>query len=515
MGQRSPTTDSPSRRSPLVSPSQPTPKATHTLKSDPMSLAAFMGSRAAGPRLNKHAPQQDAHDTTRFNWPEKTSAPHPIFGKGGVAMPGMSSTVAEPSVTESRNPTSTRAELPLSPSTERQRRNSTPFVARRHIKKVEEKVEKNDYTAQGTKVSVPEGNILERKMSTPAGLGVPRYQTPPNFLAESRLLRSPAHISTPEIRSTLATTSPLVSSPQPLTSSTSLASTPRKSPTVTQALTRSAQPSPNASQGPQLVSSMPSPAFHKPTPQKEVTPSLSRLQGRGFVRNMVKVSSQFEAAVTSTSRSTPQTPEKRATSDAKKPIPVLDRWQSNSVAAQPLRTPSPAAMRKTKSTDLSSLPAMTSTTVATPPKPAQSSIIKRKSQNFITSNDGQKLVARSPHQSVAEPAIGKRSPVESNDRSTALTSGLGSSNTLMSYIKPIKTGDSPSPDASRPKTPLEMVRIKESLPSKGGPVADETRVRKKSLGGMRDNDRNSALASPTVLEVSSVGNPLSHVRHHW
>ncbi|EAU91421.2 hypothetical protein CC1G_01910 [Coprinopsis cinerea okayama7 len=53
-----------------------------------VSLASFIGGRATGPRLNKHSAQQDAHDPTQFNQPD-TSTPHPIFGKGGVAMPGM------------------------------------------------------------------------------------------------------------------------------------------------------------------------------------------------------------------------------------------------------------------------------------------------------------------------------------------------------------------------------------------------------------------------------------------
>ncbi|KAF9529442.1 hypothetical protein CPB83DRAFT_266599 [Crepidotus variabilis] len=52
------------------------------------SLAGFMGGHASGPRLNKHAPQQDAHDPTQFSQPD-LSAPHPVFGSGGVAMPGM------------------------------------------------------------------------------------------------------------------------------------------------------------------------------------------------------------------------------------------------------------------------------------------------------------------------------------------------------------------------------------------------------------------------------------------
>ncbi|KAJ2916753.1 hypothetical protein MD484_g3671, partial [Candolleomyces efflorescens] len=57
-------------------------------RSEGVSLASFIGGRASGPRLNKHAPQQNAHDPTQFNQPD-LKASHPIFGKGGVAMPGM------------------------------------------------------------------------------------------------------------------------------------------------------------------------------------------------------------------------------------------------------------------------------------------------------------------------------------------------------------------------------------------------------------------------------------------
>src|ERR1700759_638733 len=34
--------------------------------SEPTSLAAFIGGRATGPRLNKHAPQQEATDPSQF-----------------------------------------------------------------------------------------------------------------------------------------------------------------------------------------------------------------------------------------------------------------------------------------------------------------------------------------------------------------------------------------------------------------------------------------------------------------
>ncbi|GJE92255.1 hypothetical protein PsYK624_084080 [Phanerochaete sordida] len=55
---------------------------------EPMSLAAFIGGRATAPRLNKHAPQQDAYDATQYEQ-RKITAPHPVFGRGGIALPGL------------------------------------------------------------------------------------------------------------------------------------------------------------------------------------------------------------------------------------------------------------------------------------------------------------------------------------------------------------------------------------------------------------------------------------------
>ena len=45
----------------------PTPSKSTSLPSQPVSLAAIIGGRASGPRLNKHAPQEDAHDPTKFD----------------------------------------------------------------------------------------------------------------------------------------------------------------------------------------------------------------------------------------------------------------------------------------------------------------------------------------------------------------------------------------------------------------------------------------------------------------
>jgi hypothetical protein len=75
--------------SPLLSGTSPAPPVAK--KPEAMSLAAFIGGRATGPILRKHAPQQDAHDPTQFEQHTSFTAPHPVFGKGGIAMPGMTS----------------------------------------------------------------------------------------------------------------------------------------------------------------------------------------------------------------------------------------------------------------------------------------------------------------------------------------------------------------------------------------------------------------------------------------
>lgn len=62
-------------------------------KPEPISLAAFMGGRATGPRLNRPAVQPDAHDPTLFEQRARAdiTAPHPLFGTGGVALAGLAS----------------------------------------------------------------------------------------------------------------------------------------------------------------------------------------------------------------------------------------------------------------------------------------------------------------------------------------------------------------------------------------------------------------------------------------
>ncbi len=106
---------------------------------------------------------------------------------------------------------------------------------------------------------------------------------------------------------------------------------------VTPSLARPIQPNPTSSLSPQIPATMASPAFNKPSAQKDLTPSLSRLKGRGFVQNIVKASAQ----ISNTPPSPTQTPTRPASTTGKKGS-VRDRWQQNVQPDSPTKSTSMA-----------------------------------------------------------------------------------------------------------------------------------------------------------------------------
>ncbi|KAF8210398.1 hypothetical protein K438DRAFT_1809615 [Mycena galopus ATCC 62051] len=268
--------------SPPMAKEQP---AVTSNRPEPMSLAAFIGGKATGPRLNKHAPQQDASDPTQFVQRTRMDAPHPIFGRGGaggIALPGMAAKSSAPREVPESAPTWSRPGRTPEP---RDRRLSTPSP---------EKLESPPASPQ--RASHTHG-----------------HQEGPIF--------APQPTRTPHL-------------PRAIQMATSASSPPvSKSPVVTPSFARPIQPDPRTSpQGPQIsISQNPSLAFLRPPPQKDPTPSLSRLQGRGFVQNMVKASSQLESPTSSPS------PEKNRPTSGRKSASVLDRWPSPAPAASPRR----------------------------------------------------------------------------------------------------------------------------------------------------------------------------------
>ncbi|TFK44823.1 hypothetical protein BDQ12DRAFT_673637 [Crucibulum laeve] len=328
---------------------------TSSTKPEPVSLAAFIGGRATGPRLNRHTPQSDAHDPTKYVQPN-TSNPHPIFGRGGVAMPGMATKKVQPihdDAVERYQPSSKRLsvpsvaqryvekveERPVSPQKTggRERTLSTPSFRKKEIGTQERPTSpfKNQYTADSKSKS---------PVITPAAQKLP--QSPSNLPKSSPSLfttsQSPAPTrprSTAGDASTLSPTTAFdmhrpVTPRQPHDYSPTLLSS-QKSPVTTPSLARPIQPDPRpTSESPKIPATVAaSPAFLRPTTPKDPTPSISRLQGRGFVQNMVRASSKFD------------TPPSSAPASTEKPRPtgrkstVLDRWQPN---LNPTSSPSPS-----------------------------------------------------------------------------------------------------------------------------------------------------------------------------
>lgn len=276
-------------------------------KTPPISLAAFMGGHATGPRLNRHAPQQDAHDPAQFDQHKHDFAPHPIFGQGGVAMPGMASRGVATNKTNTQVIDKSSNVAVLQPSTRRVEPASTA---------------KREKFERGPVLRTP--NSRERTTSTsalPSSSSSARVQPD---LAQSRSATDLRKVN-PDRGRGLATTAATKAIERPFTPHQEHEEPPKppsKSTVTTSSLARPVHPQPRFSTSiPQMPpSDVPSPAFLRLPPQKDPTPSLSRLQGRGFVQSMVKVSKQLESpTVGGGSENSQQASGKRAL--------VLDRWQ--------------------------------------------------------------------------------------------------------------------------------------------------------------------------------------------
>lgn len=276
------------------------PRKTIAERAQGVSLAGFIGGSGTGPRLNRHAPQADAHDPTQFVQPD-TSAPHPIFGKGGIAMPGMATrktdpgTAGEPS--ERYHPVS--GSKPV-----------WPPVATNYIKSQDQTISPQKTGNRERTISAPNKPNL---VSLPSQTG---GKTSPSGTFGTSRTASP----TKELRPTTPARERTISGPSPAFGSSNI---------TTPSLARPIQPTPKfPAQTPQIIPKgvAPSPAFQRSTPSKDLTPSISRLQGRGFVQNMVKVSSRFEAPAS------PTPVVSRPTSASDKKGSVLDRWQPNNNA---------------------------------------------------------------------------------------------------------------------------------------------------------------------------------------
>ncbi|CUA66742.1 Nascent polypeptide-associated complex subunit alpha, muscle-specific form [Rhizoctonia solani] len=249
----------------MTTNSQPGAKPTA-----PMSLAAFMGGRGSGPRLNKPTPQADTHDSNVFDQTRRagpSAAANAFQSAGrtnkwgqGVALPGLGPPPRQPSPTP-RSPRSPRfaspEDQPIVPQHTRQRTSSSP--------------EKPGNSLAGSSQETKSELTRSKTTGRPRGKSTSSPNSPPKVQRSNTI--SPA-FSTP------ARNTPFKSHTAPAQGSS-----------PTPGLARPIQPTPPA-QDPNklpLVSSA-APAFRSTVQAsaKELSPSLTRLQGRGFVGNRIR-----------------------------------------------------------------------------------------------------------------------------------------------------------------------------------------------------------------------------------
>ena len=282
------------------------------------------------------------------------------------------------------------------------------------------------------------------------------------------------------------------------------------------------------------------PSLHPPK-EKDPTPSISRLKGRGFVQSMVKASSALEAAATS-----PTKPEVGRFSPSKHSSPITSRWKPESPlpsSSQPTTTPIPTNFRKSWAPSAASTPSAQkkaaqrkSWTTSEPLKiekfererpihtldqhNTNHSVRVVESHHTGRSRDavehqqtGQSMrVPRIEHteRSIHE-APSQRSSSASSRPSTPPPAspgghGIGSSSTMFSYIKPMKTGDDhatghPKPH-SRPTTPKHVLADGMASTQDADELGHRTGV---DLNGQRQRDGVTSFPAPS-------GRPLVHVR---
>ncbi|KAG6378251.1 hypothetical protein JVT61DRAFT_13957 [Boletus reticuloceps] len=318
-------------------------------KPTPMSLAAFMGGNATGPRLRRQEPQADA--SFAYDGRGDHGPIHPIFGRGGIAMPGMvgheasaASTSPSASTFVPQSPPSQPS--PATPQTvssepSRARTMSTSNVARRYVEKIEEHA-----SSQSSSSQLPSQVIRERRQSTPHG-SFSELKVAPTPSLTSHLLSqnlggravSPAKSPIVELRpKTLSATdirpktpmsdfrprtAPAITETRSKTPSIGfptkpLADEPRAKTPGTDT-TRAKTPIPSSPTRTSFSGALPwQTPRHRPSPSyrqyrlsprnplgrrrllvalnssvKDPTPSISRLQGRGFVQSMVQASDKI------------------------------------------------------------------------------------------------------------------------------------------------------------------------------------------------------------------------------
>ncbi|KAF8502309.1 hypothetical protein F5888DRAFT_1186696 [Russula emetica] len=433
----------------------------------------------------------------------------------------------------------------------RQPLTSTPSAA---LKRYMERAEQVTST-QSSKTSFERDVPRPRTMSTPSGThpahATPRpsprpaspraripprspnfdaHRTPPAFDKDFPLSKSPS------LPSSKSSTTAFIT---PTKSATPSASSPAFG--VNLSTFSTSTPESSKPKGTSLTPQHRTPSLH-PSKEKDPTPSISRLKGRGFVQSMVKASSALEAAAAS-----PTKPEVGKFSPSKHSSPVASRWKPESPlpsSSQPAPTPIPTNFRKSWTPSAASTPSMQKTaaqrkswTTSEPLKIEESeqerpvrasdqqstnrsvrvveshhtgrsghAVVEHQQTGQSTRVPGAEHTERSIYKAPSLPSLSTPSRPSTPPPASPGGHGIGSSSTMFSYVKPMKTGDDHatghSHPHSRPTTPKHV--------SAGGvasaPDADELGHRTGvGLNGQRQRDGVTGFPAPS-------GRPLVHVR---
>ena len=554
--------------SPLLSASLPT--------TTPMSLDTFIGGRATGPRLNKHAPQQDVTDPTLFEQRTtgSSSVPHPLFGRGSKAMPGLTSegrgAISPISDRDLHTPTRIASTGDHSPvikveqalsSTEpflalancnqeedtpgqlqrphtKQKYNAPSSALKRYIQHVEQvtpplpnRASKWDNSRPRT-VSTPTGTHPTRVTTLPppgsqshSRSVSPRppipnrtptskvHQPPPTFVTEPLPSEYPAH--SPSKSSSLAFT--MTPQKSTLANSSSLAFGV-KLPTFsasTPSLPRTEQPTSK------VTPLTPPPRTLLLPKEKDPTPSISRLKGRGFVQSMVKVSSALEAAAAGASAT-----EAGRLDPNKRMSLVADRWkpEPSQSSLQTAIPPAGAFSGKKSVAQRKSWAAPEPLKVEghereRPLRALEEQNTNRSAcivahQTECPSRGGEQSsrvlesqhTGRSVHKAPSLPSLSTPSRPSTPPPSSPGGHGIGSSSTMFSYIKPMKTGDDPAFGLSKPHSRPATPHSSSSTAQRSTQDVDELGHRT-GMGSGGHGRRSGGAGFPAPS-----GRPLVHVR---
>ena len=505
---------------------------------------------------------------------KSSSTPQPVFGQGSMAIPDLTSRRRVASPTQDHEfyapmpATSPRVHSPLAKhefdreltpimnnahrsgvDASRQPLTSTPSVA---LKRYMERVEQVTST-QSSKTTFERDIPRPRTMSTPSGThpthatarpsprpASPRARIPPRspkfdvhrtssaFDSDFPLSKSPSHPSSKS--STTAFITP-----------TKSAATSASSPAFSVKLSAHSTSTPESSK-PKATPLTPqhrTPSLYPPK-EKDPTPSISRLKGRGFVQSMVKASSALEAAAAS-----PTKPEVGKIIPSKHSSPVASRWKPESPlpsSSQPAAKPISVNFRKswTPSAATSSMQKTAaqrkSWTTSEPLKIEESEreravhasdqqstnrsvrvvdshhtgrsgrAVEHQQTGQSTRVPGAEHAERSIHKAPSLPALSVSSRPSTPPSASPGGHGIGSSSTMFSYIKPMKTGDEhatghPHPH-SRPTTPKHVSTGGMASAQDADELGHRTGV---GLNGQRQRDGVTGFPAP-------LGRPLVHVR---